>query len=141
MSDTLPPAKSEGTEHPVGGLSACGHTFRIIKPDATWGEEAVIIQRVQVCRLHGFALHYDPLGFRISHIETGAAVSDSYTQTPAQALASAEHRLSTSASSRGITVEEEMGRVIGIVQRKIKDREASNAPAAPSNPSPEAKHE
>ena len=127
----LPPAKSDGTVQPVGGLSACGHTFRIIKPDATWGEEALILRRVVVCGVEGFALHYDDLGFRVSHIETGALCSEGYASSAQAAITSAEYRLSSSAQHRKTTPAKEMDRCIALV-KEAQARASANAPSAPA---------
>ena len=125
----LPPAKSDAPAQPVGGLSACGHTFKILTPDATGGKETLILKRLAVCGVDGFALHWDERGFRVSHIETGALASEGYATTVVGAISSAETRLSTSAKHRKVTPAQEMERVIGIVKKACK---SANAPAPPA---------
>lgn len=103
-------------------MSDCGHTFLLLGPNAEREVEAIILRRVTVCGMEGFALHYEGQeAFRISHIETGALCSLQQHRTEFEALREAEYRLSNSASKRGVTIKEELARVIERAKKQHAD--------------------
>lgn len=103
-------------------MSDCGHTFKLFGLKGEREEDAIILRRVSVCGIEGFALHYAGHGdFRVSHIETGATCSYERCKDEHEAIRSAGERLSISAANNRTTIPEELARCIQWAKRKHAD--------------------
>ena len=91
-------------------------TFKVVAADGVNIRDVVILERIDLCGIPGFALHQSWIGFAVSHIPTGGQAG--WGMTKRQAVDQARRNLLMAAKESGLSPAEELKRRVLLERKK-----------------------